>query len=531
MTQIASAKAAQRQRNFVRAFIESVFGTGLSKVLGLARDATLTAVLGAGAAHDAYQMANSIPGTFRRFVADEGLTGALIPALSRTEAEEGRPRARQLANAVFTVLLLVNLLVCTLGIVFAEPLVLAFAWSWHDDPEKFDLAVRLTRLLFPFVIMLSIVSYFEALLNFRGHFFVPKLAPGIVSAGVVAGALLLSTHIDPVYAAATGLLFGAVAHVLVHLPLVWSRWGPFGLSTHLRDPRLYAVLGELGKVVVIGIVAPFNILVLRQLASSGPTGSVTWYVMANQVANLSWGLVAVAIGSALLPNLSHSISEHDWDRFRDDLVQGLRLAAFVMLPMAVVLAVFAMPIVTVLFYRGRFTWADVEMTALTVQLLVPYVLAIGGINIVKRVYFALDDRWTLIAVGALGVLLTGGVGLLLMPPLGVAGLGLALSAATAAQFVAYVLLLRRRLGTRLGLDRIWGPLGRMLLASLPVIGVLWAALQLGDWTQGTRSLVNGAVFLGGLGASAALYLVVARLLRLREVDALFGRLMARVRRR
>src|SRR5690606_33242665 len=103
MTQIASAKAAQRQRNFVRAFIESVFGTGLSKVLGLARDATLTAVLGAGAAHDAYQMANSIPGTFRRFVADEGLTGALIPALSRTEAEEGRPRARQLANAVFTV--------------------------------------------------------------------------------------------------------------------------------------------------------------------------------------------------------------------------------------------------------------------------------------------------------------------------------------------------------------------------------------------------------------------------------------------
>jgi len=531
MSQPLPATAAQRQRNFVRAFLESVLGTGLSRVLGLGRDVVLSAVFGSGAALDAYIMAYTIPNVFRRFVADEGLTGAMIPALSQAESLEGRPQARQLAHSVLTVLLLVNLVICTLGVLFAEPLTLAFAASWQDDPAKFQLAVRLLRWMFPFLAMLSLVSYFEALLNFRGHFFVPKVAPGVVSAGIIASTLLFADAFEePIFAVAAGLLGGGVVHVLIHLPPVLRHWGGLALGWRLGDPRLRAVIREMGKVVLIGVFAQLNILVLRQLAAALPEGSVTVYWNAGRVADVTWGLIAVAIGSAMLPNLSQSIAERQWDRFRDDLVQGFRLTAFVMLPLSVVLAVFALPITAVLFRRGEYSWSAALATASTIQLLAPYMLATGGIQIVKRIYFALDDRQTLLAVGGLGVLLTGGLGLVLHRPLGVAGLALALSLATTGQFLAYVLLLRQKLGTRLGLDRTWGPLGRMALATLPVVGVLWAALQLGDWSLGASSPRNAALLLGGLGVAAALYLVVAKLLELREVDALLGRLTSRFRR-
>lgn len=531
MPQPASATAAQRQRNFVRAFLESVVGTGLSRVLGLAREMVLSAVYGAGAVYDAYLMAFTIPGTFRRFVADEGLTGAMIPALAHSERDGGRPGARRLADEVLTLLLLVNLAVCVLGVIFAEPLVLAFAWSWRDDPEKLGLATTLLRWMFPTLAMLSLVSYFEALLNFRGHFFVPKLAPGVVSAGIIAGALLLTGAFEePIFAAAVGFLAGGILHVLIHLPLVWRLWGGLSLRRRLTDPRLWVVVREMGKVVLIGVFAQINLLVLRQYTAALPDGSVAIYHNATRVADLTWGLIAVAVGSAMLPNLSLSVTERAWDRFRDDLVQGFRLAAFVLVPLAAVLTVFAVPLMAVLFRRGQYSWEAALATASTIQLLAPYMLAVGGINIVKRIYFALDDRQTLLGVGALGVLVTAGFGALLFRPFGVPGLAAALSAATLTQFVTYVLLLRRKLGTRLGLDRMWGPLGRMGLATLPVVGVLWAALQLGDWSLGARSPLNAALFLGGLGGAAALYLLMAKLLDLREVDALFGRLASRLRR-
>lgn len=526
------AKAAERQRHFVRAFLESVVGTGLSRVLGLAREMVLSAVYGAGAVYDAFLMAYTIPGTFRRFVADEGLTGAMIPALAHAERDGGRPAAERLGNAVLTLLLLVNLAICLLGIAFAEPLVLAFAWSWRDHPEKLGLATTLLRWMFPTLTMLSLVSYFEALLNFRGHFFVPKLAPGVVSAGIIAGALLLTGVFDePIFAAAAGFLAGGTLHVLIHFPLIWRLWGPVSLRRELTDPRLWAVVREMGKVVLIGVFAQVNILVLRQFTAALPDGSVAIYYNATRVADLTWGLIAVAVGSAMLPNLSLSVSERAWDRFRDELVQGFRLAAFVLLPLSAVLSVFAVPTMAVLFRRGAYSWEAAAATASTIQLLVPYMLAVGGINIVKRVYFALDDRQTLLGVGALGVLVTAGFGALLFRPWGVPGLAAALSAATLAQFLTYVLLLRRKLGTRLGLDRLWGPLGRMALATLPVVAVLWGAQRLGDWSLGAGSPRNAALFLGGLVGAAALYLLVAKLLDLREVDALLGRLVARLRRR
>ena len=186
---------------------------------GAVRDVVLSHVFGAGRASDAFWLAWTVPSIFRRFVADEGLTGALVPAVGQAEQAEGERGARRLANTALAALLVACAVVCVGGILAAPWLVKAFAWGFTRDPGKFELTVTLTRWLFPFVAFVSLVSYCEALLNYRGRFFIPKLAPGIVSGSIAAAALFLTTRFEePIYALVGGALVGGLAHLLVCIP-------------------------------------------------------------------------------------------------------------------------------------------------------------------------------------------------------------------------------------------------------------------------------------------------------------------------
>lgn len=516
-----------RSARFLRAFASSALGTALSRVAGAVRDMALSRLLGASSDADALWIAFTVPNVMRRFVADEGLTGALVPAVARAETDEGTPQAKQLANRVFGVILVANLVLCILGILGAEYLVMAFAWSFTEDPAKFELTVQMTRWLFPFVTMVSMVSFFEGLLNHRGHFFVPKIAPGLVSAGIIAAAWgLTSSFQQPVLALVAGVLGGGIVHVLVHIPVMLKYWGPLWPESGWSNPRVKAVVNELGKVVAIGVFAQINILVLRQLAAFIGDGAITRFWYANRLIDLSQGIIAVAIGSALLPNISASIAEQDWDRFRNDLVRALRLAAFLLMPAAAVLLLFAEPITAVMFGGSRYTPADVVATADAVRWLVPFMLTVAAINLLKKVFFAMDDRTSLLWAGAMGVSLTGSLGWWLVQSAGVTGLAMALSGATAAQLTLYVVLLRRKLGSRLGFGLLVSPVARISIACVPVGLVLWSAYGFGDWTQG-GVMSNWGVVLGGLVLAGVAYLVAAWLLRIEELTQVTSRLAAR----
>ncbi len=514
--------------SFLRAFLASVLGTGLSRVLGAGRDVAIAASLGAGATSDAFWIAFTIPNTFRRFVADEGLTGALIPGLAKAEAEEGEAGARRLADTTLTALILANTALTLLGLIAAPAIVLAFAWSFREDPDLFALTVQLTRWLFPFVAFVSLVSFAEGLLNHKRKFFLPKVAPALISAGVIVAVLLpegwFNRRVDAVV---LGTMLGGLAHVLLMVPALRVSWGRLGLSAAFADPRFRGLARELSKVIVIGLFAQINILVLRQLAASLERGSVTWYGNANRLVDLTQGIIAVGIGSALLPSVSAAIAGEDWDRFRRDLVGAIRLAAFVLLPAGVVCTAFAEPVTATVYRLGQYTWSDVQQTANVLAMMVPFMLAVAAINIVKKVFFALEDRNSLLAVGAVGVVLTGALGALFVAPFGVSGLSLALSASTVAQLLLYLGLLHRRLGARLGLGLLVSPMLRMGLATVPMGVMLWWAQGFGDWALGPLHLPNLAVLLGALAAASALYAGAAWALGVEELD----RLGARLRRR
>lgn len=513
---------------FVRAFLSSALGTGLSRVLGAARDVALAGFLGAGSEADAFRIAFTIPQTFRHFVADEGLTGALVPAIAQAEAADGTASARRLASAAFTALMGVSIGLCVAGMLGAEVLVTAFAPSWRDDPAQFDLAVRLTRWLMPFLAMVSAVSFLEGLLNHRGHFLIPKVAPGLVSAGMVASIVWLGDVVDPpVMAVVYGTLVGGVVHVLVNVPPLLSRWGALWPVVQSRSPRMRSLIQELGKVALIGLMGQVNLLVLRQIATSLETGAVTHYESANRLVDLAQGIVAVAIGSALLPAVAKRVVAEDWDGFRDDLVRAFRLAGFLLLPTAAALVGFAVPFTAILFRHGRFTAEDVAATAATLVYFTPFMLAVASVNIVKKVYFALDDRNTLLGVGAFGVAATGVIGWGLTSAFGVSGLSAALSVSTVLQLTVYVVILHRRLGDRLGVGRLVGPWARMAVASAPIVPLLLAIGRYGAWERGPLDARNVAVFAVGAAVAGVAYATASWLLGVEELSSVVRRLRGR----
>ena len=508
---------ANGRSKLLAASVVSAIGTGLSRVLGAGRDIVIGHVFGAGRASDAFWMAWTVPSLFRRFVADEGLTGALIPGVARAEKEADTGEARRLASGALLALLIAGAVICVAGMLGAPWLVRLIAPGFAADPGKLELTITLTRWLFPFVVFVSLVSYCEGLLNYRGHFFIPKIAPGIVSGCIAAAALLFAGGFEePVYALAVGVLVGGLVHLLVCIPPLVGRWGfPFPSTAGMRGPRFRFFLGEMGKVAAIGIVAQLNVVLLRVLASFLEEGSMTHYWYANRLVDLTQGTIAVAVSSALLPAVARDAADRNWEGFRENFAEAVRLAAFVLVPVAFVLAGLARPVVSLLFLHGEFSVSAADRTAATLQLLVPFMLALGGINIVKKAYFALDDRTTLLVVGALGLVLTGGAGFMLSRRMGVEGLGLALSISGAAQLVVYLSILRAKMGESFGLRGLVGPLMKLVIASAPAAAAAVLICGYGDWNQGPSLLRNWIVLGGALLTAPACYLALAWVLGVR----------------
>jgi len=320
-----------------------------------------------------------------------------------------------------------------------------------------------------------------------------------------------------------------VLQVAMCLPGLFSSWGRIGIAwPSFGDPRLRSFLREMSKVAAIGVFAQVNVIVLRNLGSMLEPGTITQYWYASRVVDLAQGAVAVGVSSALLPAVSQAAAERDWDRFRADLAHGFALAGIVLVPVAGALAVIARPIVSLLFLHGAYTTSDVARTALAVQLLVPFMLALSGVNLVKKAFFAIDDRNTLFAVGAVGVAITAAFGFALAGPLGVAGLSVALSVSTCVQLAVYLLVLRTRIEGGLGLGTVVGPLLRMAVATVPAMLVAWAICSLGDWDRGAADLRNDAIFVAAGIAGATLYVGLATLLRVDEIREVLARIRKRL---
>ena len=494
-----------------------------SRITGLARELVFAAAFGANASTDAFNVAFRIPNLLRRLFAEGAFSQAFVPLLAATRAAEGDEVTRRLVNAVGTVLAWALLLTVIVGVI-GSPVVVWMMASGLRDSGSFDEAVVMTRIMFPYIGCMSMVALSAGVLNTWKHFAVPAATPVLLNLCVISAALLLgpwfrSLGINPVYAMAVGVMIGGVVQLAVQVPAL-ARLGMVprigvslrGLREAWHHPGVHRVLRQMAPALLGVSVAQISLLINTQIASHQSVGAVSWLAYADRLMDFPTGLLGVALGVVILPQLAATQAKGDVAGYSALLDWGLRLVVLLAMPCAAALAVFAEPLVATLYHYGRFTAVDV---AQTVRALIPYGIGLMGIVSVKVLapgFYAKQDIRTPVKI-AIGVLvLTQLLNLVFVPWLGHAGLNVSLAVGQTVNALWLLLGLKHRGSYSPGPG--WG---RFVLqagvATAALTAGLWWASQALDWVAlgASGKWARIGWLAASLGGAGLIYFVVLAL--------------------
>jgi putative peptidoglycan lipid II flippase len=522
--------------------------TSVSRVFGLAREIVFGALFGAsaGPAADAFTVAFRIPNLLRDLFAEGALSAAFVPTVTRAFTVEGPQAGWRLASAVFSAILVVVGGIAALGILLSEPLTRLFAPGFAAVPGKLELTARLTAVMWPFLPLVALAAAAMGLLNARGRFFLPALAPAFFNVGMIACALALvplmpEFGLAPIYAMAIGALVGGAGQFLVQWPALGAEGYRFRFTWRFAAHPGVREVARLMAPATVGLAATqINLLVTTFLASGLMQGAVAWLGYAFRIMYLPIGLFGVAVGTAAAPAVARAAALGDRAGVVRTVADGLRLVAVLTLPATAGLLVLTEPIVALLYERGAFLPADTAATAAALRAYALGLVAYSAVKVVVPAYYALGLPRVPVQVSFAAVALNLVLSVVLRKQFGHVGLALAVAATATFNVVALVAGLRRRLGP-LGLRRVAAGAGLALVASAITAGValvafrllgsgLTALLQVGP-AGGSRRVAEGAALLGSIGLAAGLYVLLCTAFRLDEVAELrrLGRrLLARV---
>jgi putative peptidoglycan lipid II flippase len=498
--------------------------TFLSRVLGLLRDMIIANFFGSGMSADAFFVAFRIPNLLRRLFAEGSFSVAFIPVFTEYLRKRSREDAVLLARVVFTLLILILTVVCILGMVFAPLIVRIIAPGFGAAGEKYALTVLLTRIMFPYIFLVSVLALFSGILNAMKHFSAPAMAPIFLNLSMIAALILLTPSMrNPTVGLAIGVIVGGIVQMLLQVPFLLKK----GLSLAPRWLPSHPALRRIGILMLPTIfgsaIYQINQLVGTLLATLLREGSVSYLYYADRLVQFPLGVFAIAISTAVLPSLSREAADGDFEGLRGTISHAIRLTMFITIPAMMGLIVLREPIVRLLFQRGAF---DVPATDMTVRALLYYSLglwAFAGLRVFVSAFYSLQDTVTPVKVAVIAMVLNLIFSLLLMrTPLEHGGLALALSLASTVQLVILILLLRRRIGGIEG-KAVLGSMAKSFLSSMIMaLGIYWFYFKFlaVTVTGTTASLAFGVLLV--MGAGILIYLVSARLFRCTELTSVMN---------
>ena len=481
--------------------------TLVSRVLGLVRETLVASVYGAGPLTDAFFVAFRLPNMLRRLFAEGAFTQAFIPVLAQSQ-QESPQETRRVLDAVATMLFWVLTVVVALGVVAAPGLVWLVASGLRQDAETFGIAVLMTRWMFPYILLISLVALAAAILNLSKRFAAPAFAPVLLNVSIILAALFLSRFFDPpVLALCAGVMIGGVLQLLWQVPslvkiglLPRIRFNPWKA---LKDPAVQRVLKNMAPTLLAVSVSQFSLIINTQIASWLAPGSVSWVSYGDRLMEFPTSLLGIAMGTLLLPSLSQANAAGNTQRYSDLLDWGLRLALLLATPAMVGLALMAKPLTALLFHYGAFNTHDLLMTSHTVRAYGAGLVALTAVRILAPGFFAKQDVRTPVKIAVTVLVCTQLMNLVLVPWLAHAGLALSISlgAWLNAGWLLRGLKKRGSYIPRAG----WRPFMLKVAVALAAMGVLlgfvseyfdWGAMQSQPWLR--IGLVLGMVVGGAL---------------------------------
>lgn len=510
--------------------------TMASRVLGLLRDVVFASLFGAGDQMDAFRVAFRIPNLVRDLFAEGAMSAAFVPTFTRVLQKQGKDHAWRLGNLVISMLIVVTGAIAIAGILAAGPLTRLFASSYAAVPGKLELTISLTRVMFPFLVMVAAAVAFMGMLNSLRHFFVPALSPAMFNVGAIFAAFVLVPSMAPLgwpptMGLALGTLLGGVLQTAIQWPTLRKEGFRFKFELAPRDPGMREVL-RLMIPGTVGLAAvQINVFVNTVLATSQGTGAVSWLDYAFRLMYLPIGLFGVSVATAALPTVASFAARDDMDGVRGTVSSGLRLMLMLNVPATVGLIALAAPIVGLIYERGRFLPADTAATAAALMFYAPGLVGYSAVKIASPTFYAFRDSRTPVLVSMMSVVVNALLNLALVQVLGYRGLAFGTALAALLNAGTLMLLLRKRIH---GLDgtRVATALAKITVASLVMaVAAVWAEATVREWVPGVGLLPRLLQVGGGIGAGIVTLLLAAKALRIQEFDQAMAAVLRPLRRR
>ena len=507
------------------------FATGLSRLLGLAREVVAAYMFGVTAAMSAFTIAFQVPNLVRALFADSALQGAFIPVFTELLEKGERREAFRIASSLFFLILLVLGAATALFVLLAEPLMSVFAPGFDDNPALKDLTVNLARLMFPIVVLLALSGLVVGMLNSFEHFAVPALAPvawNLVIIAALVGLVPTLPEEDEIYAYAIGILAGTVVQFLLPLPWLRGRGGGLTLRLDWRDERVRRVLKLMLPVTIALGLINLSLLINSLFGTLVSDQAPAAIDKAFRIYQLPQGLFSISIATILFPTLARFATRGARDDLRRTMAGGVRQICLLLIPSAVLMAVLAEPITRLVYERGAFGDEATDLTS-TAMFWWSISLPFQGVSLLfSRTFFSLQRPWATAALAGLNLVVNAALAALLYGPFEIAGIVIGTVVGTIAMCVAQGWILRAELGGIEGARTLSAAL-RMLVAAAALGGLSYGVWYGLDAALG-RSLVAQAVaVLGGIAAGVLVYAGAVWALRVPEADQIRRLLMTRSR--
>jgi len=460
-------------RRLARDILVMALATGISRLLGLLRDVAIADQLGAGAAYDAFLIAFFVPHFLRQLLAEGALSTAFVPVY--TSLRVAREDADRFASGVLSWLIVLFAAVAGLGIWLAPAYVPFLASGF--EAEKLALAVRLTRIVFPFIALVGFAAVFMGILNSYRRFFAASLAPVWFNVGMIVGILILAPRFphQPVLGLALGVLIGGAGQLLAQVPPLLRVGFRFRLSFWPIHPAIQRLARLMAPAVLTLAVTQINLLVDNKLASHLGDGGIASLQYGMRLFQLPLGVFAVSVATALLPRFSEAWARDDRAQFSSYLRDGIALSALVLLPAMVGLFAIGKDVIRLLFEHGSFGPEDTVRTARVLLFYLIGLFPYGLVYLFSRAFYALGRTRLPLFAAAVAVGVNVSLDLLLVSTMREGGLALA----TAVSGVVNGLLLGLFLVPRSQLP--WKRVALVSLGSGLLFGIAW----------GVRRLVGG----------------------------------------
>ncbi len=399
--------------------------TGLSRILGFVRDILTAALLGAGPIADAFFVALKMPNLFRRITAEGAFSVAFVPLYTKTMEEDGQEKASIFASNAFAMMAAILVPFTILAIIFMPFIIYAIAPGFADDPERYDLAVGLSRITFPYLLMISLTALLGGVLNAHNKFAPFAAAPILFNLSLIIALLYFTKFTENAgYAMAYGILLAGVTQLLLLFYFIFRNNIKITFKSPEMTPRIKKTFRLMGPGVLGAGVMHINLFADLVIASLLSAGSISYLYYADRLNQLPLGMIGVAVGTALLPMLSKVVAAKDTQGANNLFNRSLEISLLLALPAAVALFTIPETLIGTLFERGKFTAQDTMMAS---NVLMGYAIGLPAYissKVFSTAFWSRQDTMSPVKISIIITLLNIVLSIALIFPLGVAGIAL-----------------------------------------------------------------------------------------------------------